>query len=67
MDPAENAEGSMEYSVEGLGRGVDSVFTAACEAALEDCAPCGWYLEIDSPGSRIGSGRCSNLCSERPS
>jgi hypothetical protein len=29
MDPAANDEGSMEYSVEGLGRGVDSVFTGA--------------------------------------
>jgi hypothetical protein len=29
MEPAANAEGSMEYSVEGLGRGVDSVRTGA--------------------------------------
>src|SRR5207253_6424183 len=55
MDPAANAAGSMEYSVEGLGRGAESVLTGACEAAVEDCAPCGWYLEIDSPGNKIGS------------
>ena len=41
MEPAAKAEGSMEYSVEGLGRGADSVFTAVWVAAVEDCGPCG--------------------------
>jgi hypothetical protein len=41
MEPAANAEGSMEYSVEGLGRGADSVFTEVCAAELEDCGACG--------------------------
>jgi hypothetical protein len=67
IDPAANAEGSIEYSVEGRGLGADSLFTGACEAPADDCDPCGWYLEIDSPGNTIGSGRCSNLWSERPS
>jgi hypothetical protein len=39
MEPAAKADGAMEYSVEGLGRGAD--FTEVWVAELEDCEPCG--------------------------
>jgi hypothetical protein len=57
MEPAENAEGSSENSVDGLGRGPESVFTGACGDATAVCDVCGWYLEIDSPGNNTGSAR----------
>src|SRR5580765_71242 len=67
MEPAENADGSSRYSVDGLGRGVESVFTGACGGAAAEADDCGWYFEIDSPGNKIGSGRGSNPCSDLPS